>query len=280
MRNGFKFKDRHSSFFGVTVRTKSRPIRPEAKIYTIDMPCRDGAYDFSESNSTGREYFYDRTFVITMSVCADNLNLLQDKLSQLSSWLMGSGGLIFDDMPNTVWYGRISDEIIYMPNHGGKSASLEISMRVRPFGKCIFGTEGPVLDINMTLDNKIPIALDETVHYTVTGSGNVKVHNFGERPIRPCIHIQDAGAVILTLNGKTLSFESKGDCNVDFEKQSVTASGANVDVSGEFFEFMPGANIVHFENSGSDEVTIDVSYTPEFNYAVNLEAIDWGEEYA
>ena len=280
MRSGFKFKDKHSSFFGVTVKTKSRPIRPEAKVYTLDIPCRDGAYDFSEANQAGREYFYDRTFVITISVCADNIHTLQDRLSQLSSWLMGSGELIFDDMPNTVWYGRISDEIIYMPNHGGSSATFEVSMRVRPFGKCIFGTEGPVLDIEMMIDNTIPLALDETMHYVVSGSGTIAVRNFGERPLRPCIHIQGANAVILKLDGKTLSFESKGECIVDFEKQSVIAAGNNVEVSGEFFEFMPGKNLLYFENSGSGAVTIDVSYTPEFNYGVNLEAIDWGEDDA
>lgn len=31
MRNGFIFKDRHSSDFDVTVRTKSRPILPSVK---------------------------------------------------------------------------------------------------------------------------------------------------------------------------------------------------------------------------------------------------------
>ena len=50
MRNGFIFKDRHSSDFDVTVRTKSRPILPSVKENIVDLPYRDGGYDFSKSN--------------------------------------------------------------------------------------------------------------------------------------------------------------------------------------------------------------------------------------
>lgn len=48
MRNGFIFKDRHSSDFGVTVRTKSRPILPSVKENIVDLPYRDGGYDFQK----------------------------------------------------------------------------------------------------------------------------------------------------------------------------------------------------------------------------------------
>ena len=54
MRNGFIFKDRHSSDFGVTVRTKSRPILPSVKENIVDLPYRDGGYDFSKANPFGR----------------------------------------------------------------------------------------------------------------------------------------------------------------------------------------------------------------------------------
>ena len=44
MRNGFIFKDRHSSDFGVTVRTKSRPILPSVK-ENIDVYKRQVQYN-------------------------------------------------------------------------------------------------------------------------------------------------------------------------------------------------------------------------------------------
>ena len=65
MRNGFIFKDRHSSDFGVTVRTKSRPILPSVKENIVDLPYRDGGYDFSKANPFGREFYNDRIFTVT-----------------------------------------------------------------------------------------------------------------------------------------------------------------------------------------------------------------------
>jgi predicted phage tail component-like protein len=280
LRNGFKFKDRHSSEFGVTVKTKSRPIRPEAKTYMLDLPMRDGAYDLSAANEGGREYYYDRTFTMVLNVCADSLRELQNKLSSLSGWLSGSGDLIFDDMPETVWYGKISDEIIYAPERGGKCAALEVSIRVKPFAKCIFGTEGPVLDTELPIDSGIALIFEELMRFTVTGSAVLKVHNFGERPIRPKVTIENGGSVIMELGEKRLSFDSGGSCIVDFEERSVTANGENIAVSGEFFELSSGENSVRFENSDSEEVTVEFSYTPEFNYGVNPDAIDWGDDDA
>ena len=52
MRNGFIFKDRHSSDFDVTVRTKSRPILPSVKENIVDLPYRDGVYEYSRLRLT------------------------------------------------------------------------------------------------------------------------------------------------------------------------------------------------------------------------------------
>ena len=64
MRNGFIFKDRHSSDFDVTVRTKSRPILPSVKENIVDLPYRDGGYDFSKANPFGREFYNDMPIIL------------------------------------------------------------------------------------------------------------------------------------------------------------------------------------------------------------------------
>lgn len=114
MRNGFIFKDRHSSDFGVTVRTKSRPILPSVKENIVDLPYRDGGYDFSKANPFGREFYNDRIFTVAFNIYADNLAEMQRKLSLLSLWLCGESELIFDDMPFSKWRGKVSDEVIYI----------------------------------------------------------------------------------------------------------------------------------------------------------------------
>ena len=181
MRNGFTYNGCHSSQFGVTVKTRSRPIRPEAKRFAIDLPLRDGEYDFSAANALGREMFYERTFTVAISVFADGLEGLQSKLTAISLWLVGSGDLIFDDIPFVVWKGKVSDEIIYMPEHGGKKAVLDVSFRVKPFGFALFGTEGPVLDCDyLKLDSLFPIGLDDIYTFTVKNGGEIHILNFGE----------------------------------------------------------------------------------------------------
>lgn len=277
MRNGFKFNGRHSSEFGVTVRTKSRPLRPLEKTFTMDLPFRDGEYDFSSSNPQGREHFYSRTFIVSICAYADNLTQLQRKLSDLSLWLNGSGELIFDDIPLIVWRGKISDEIIYMPEHNGKSAVLEVSFRVNPFGSCVFGTDGPVIDDMVHIDDEIPISLDEFYVYSVNEDADLHIINFGDRPVRPVITIEGSAAKItLSLGDKTLSFTSNGDAAADFEKQTVSNSYGIIGVSGEFFEFGEGDNILHITNSNTADLTVNVQFSPEYMYSVDFAESKWG----
>lgn len=126
MRNGFIFKDRHSSDFDVTVRTKSRPILPSVKENIVDLPYRDGGYDFSKANPFGREFYNDRIFTVTFNIYADNLAEMQRKLSLLSLWLCGEGEL-FLMICHFQKAGKVSEEVIYMPEHSGRKAVMEVS---------------------------------------------------------------------------------------------------------------------------------------------------------
>lgn len=281
MRNGFKFKNKHSSQFGITVRTKSRPIRPETKSVTVDLPCRDGVYDFSRANPMGREYFYERVITVSISIMSESLEAMQNKLSAVACWLTGEGELIFDDMPYTVWNGRISDEIIYLPEHAGKTAVLEISFRVQPFSTSAFSSEGPVLDFAVPIDANIPIGIDAYLTGTISGSGSINILNFGDRPVRPVIQITGAAEdIIINCGGKTLSFSVSGDAVVDCENQNVSDSTGYKPVNGEFFELQSGINTLHFENSQTTALNIEVSYSPQFMYAVDFDVIDWSVDNA
>ncbi len=281
MRNGFKFNNKHSSEFGITVRTKSRPIRPETKSVTVDLPCRDGVYDFSRANPMGREYFYERVITVSISIMSQSLEVMQNKLSAVARWLTGEGELVFDDMPYTVWRGIISDEIIYLPEHAGKTAVLDISFRVQPFSTCVFSSEGPALDFAASLDTNIPIGIDVYLKGTVSGNGSADILNFGDRPVRPVIKITGAAEdIIMSCGGKILSFSVSGNVTIDCENQNVTDSGGYAAVSGEFFELQPGVNTVQVENSNTSPLDIEVSYSPQFIYAVDFAAIDWSVDNA
>ncbi len=282
MRNGFTFKNRHSSEFGVTVRTKSRPITAGVKSVTADLPYRDGEYDFSAANPQGRDHYKKRTFVLSLGITADNLTALQSKISKLALWLTGSGELIFDDLPLVVWKAKVADEILYMPEHGGTAAETEVSFSVEPFGEGLFGTEGPLLGHPLRLDSEIPLSTDCLYEHTVDGSGNISIVNFGDMPVSPVIDITgNTGNITLSLGEKTLSFSAGGkSVTADFEKQTVRTEGGVIGVTGEFFELSAGTNNIAVTNSASGDITVKVSFKPKYMYGADYSHMDWGDALA
>ena len=278
MRSGFKFKGRASSDMGVTVRTRSRPILPAVKRFTMDLSCRDGEYDFSAVNPQQRVHYSPRIFSVSIFVSADSLGALQKKISDISLWLAGSGELIFDDIPLIKWDANVSDEIIYMPERGGKNAALEVTFRAHPMGKCIFGEEGPLLDAPLEIGESVPLSMEEMYVYTVNQSAEITVINFGDRPARPVIEIEgSARSMTLSLDGRELSFTANGDVTVDFEKRLVGNTDGVLKVSGEFFEFKEGANTLQITNSVSSALTVTMHLTPEYMYGAHFEGFDGGD---
>lgn len=274
MKPGFKFNDKHTNDFGVTAQTQSRPIRPETKSQTYETPLTDGEYDFSDANIHGREFYNNRVFKIDLKVIADNLTVLQKKLSKLAAWLMGKGDLTFDDTPVVKWDAHIVDTIEYKPEHG-KSAVLSVLFKVKSFARLVFNVfDGPCLDDDILLDDDIP--LDTSEYFTFTGEGNHShtVMNIGEAAVRPIITISGvSGAVQLTCSGHTLTVP--GNCTVDCEHQLVTYDGASLmsSVSGTFFELAPGANVL----TVSKTATIEISYEPRYLHDADLSEVDWNE---
>ena len=282
MRNGFTFKDRHSSEFGVTVKTKSRPIIAGAKSFTLDLPYRDGEYDFSMSNPHGREHYRQRTFILSLGMTADNLAALTRKISKLSLWLTGSGELIFDDLPLVKWSGKVVDEIVYMPEHGGTKAEVEVSIAAEPLARGLFGTEGPLLRHPLPLGSQIPLSTDCLFTYTVNGESKLCIVNFGDMPVSPVITIEgQAGDITMSLGEKSLSF-SKGSKStvVDFERQTVKAGNETIGVKGEFFELPAGVNYLTVTNSASGDITVTVEFKTRHMYDADYSDIDWGDALA
>lgn len=278
MRNGFMFKNRHSSELGVTVRTKSRPVLPSVKESITDLPCRDGGYDFSRANPFGREFYNDRIITVSLVLLDGDIYQMQKKLTELSMWLSGEGELIFDDMPFVAWYGKVSDEIIYMPEHSGRKAAMEVSFRVRPFGACVFDTDGPTIGLPLELNSNIPIDISAGYKTTIKGVGTVNVYNFGDRPIRPVITLgKNAREAVLSLGDKSLSFVTIGETEIDFEKQSVKNADGYVPMTGDFFEFASGDNLLKITNSLTKAMTVEISFKPCFMYGEHFDDLEWGD---
>lgn len=293
MKTGFSFNNKHCSEFGAVMKTVSRPIHPEMKSYIFESPILDGTYDFSAANSYGRAFYKNRVFVISMLVFADNIYLLQDKLSQISLWLSGEGILVFDDMIDVEWKASVINGIDYAPENKGRQAILSVMFNVEPFsfGRFSFG-EDVMLDTSIPITAATPLEWGNLSEYYVTSKDHtipptVEVFNIGTWYVRPKIRINVQGcrAVSISLGEKTLTYignldpMENIDVVIDFEKQTATDKNGN-DLSGnlvgEFFELVPGKNTLTFENHWYDidrayGYNIEVRYVPRYMYDLDEE---------
>ena len=128
------------------------------------------------------------------------------------------------------------------------------------------------------LDANIPIDISCLFKFNISGSGDISVYNFGDRPVRPIVKLgASARNITLSMNGKSLAFMSNGQTTIDFEKQNVKNTSGNISVSGEFFEFPSGRNKLHIVNSNSQNMTAEISYTPYFMYDEHFDDLEWGD---
>ncbi len=294
MRNGFTFKNRHSSEFGIVAKTKSRPVLPEMKSYTFDSPLINGMYDFSESNEYGHAFYNDRFFEITLQVSADSLRELETKVSKIAVWLKGSGDLIFDDMPLVKWRARVVSELGFVPELRGKTTVMTVAFRAAPFSVCVFDTvSGPVIDSAVELGMNVPLDVPERFIWTVTGGESsyaaagktINVINAGNVHLSPLIRMEGTVKNISIESGdKTLSVNTSGSGFViDLKKKTVTdLSGQSVmtSVSGDFFELETDVNKITVSLYAIGEASIAVEYTPEFVYDFDFDDVDWSESNA
>lgn len=270
MRNGFSFKGCHSSEFAVTVKTLDRPIEPTAKEQLHEPSDMDGEHDFNGSER--RRYYSNRIIKVEIAVTADDLQALQRKLGKIAKWTMGEGELIFDDMPNVKWYGRVVDSVSYKPENGGKNAVLSISFKVKPFSELNFDVpDGPILDSNIELDSDVP--LDFTDYFTFEGAGTYTVTNIGNMPTKPVIEVSDCvDGITISCNGKTITVNEKEDFTIDCIRQQVYIEMLDGKESlmnkteGDFFELVAGDNTITI----AGDATVEVGYTANYMYNADL----------
>ncbi|MCC8169719.1 MAG: phage tail family protein [Oscillospiraceae bacterium] len=289
MRKGFTYKGLHSSQFGAVAKTKSRPVLPEMKSYTFESPIEDGAYDFSAVNEYGRAFYNDRFFEVQLQISADNLRLLEKKVSKTAAWLKGSGELIFDDMPMVKCKSWVGSEMGFVPELYGRKAVLTAAFRVEPFSFAVFDTaDGPVIDSAFELDLNIPLDISDVLTWYFTGdtssytyiSKTLEAVNAGNVHARPIIRIDGSVKnITLSCGDKELIINtSASGFIIDLKKQTVTDSdGESVMkyVGGDFFELGIPSDSVDITLYVMGEAVVSIEYEPRFIYDFDLDDVDW-----
>lgn len=281
MRTGFKFKGRHSSDFGIVAKTKSKPIVPEQKVYTYDLPGADGEIDMSECNEYGRTMYKSRLIEIELQISAGDLSELQRTAARIAAWLTGKGELIFDDSYGTKWDARVSSDISFAPELAGKKAVMSVVFKT-DMGKATFTTgEGVLLKDCISLDSNLPLDLAEKFKFSLSvGENNIKIANVGDFYTKPIFRFSEgAENVTINCNGKRIIAEDiEKDVIIDCERYIVTDSEGNnllKKKQGSFFELAPGLNDCSVYVSGACEMTVD--YVPMTMYDFDFACVDWGD---
>ena len=284
MDSGFRFKGRHSSEFGIIAKTKSKPIVPEQKIYTYELPGADGETDMSECNEYGRTMYKARLIEIELQIYADELAELQRKAARIAAWLTGSGELIFDDAYGTKWDARVASDISFAPELAGKKAVMTVVFKT-DMGKATFKTaDGILLSDSVSIDSDLPLDLAECFKYSLSvGENNIKIINIGDFYTKP-VFIFSAGAESITINcgGKKLMAEDiTSDVIIDCQRCIVTDNDGNNLLGkkqGRFLELAPGVNECSVYVFGACELTVD--YRPMTMYDFDFSAVAWGDDNA
>lgn len=288
MRTGFTYKNKHCSEYGITMVTKSRPILPELRSAPMELPNADGSMEYAAANDYGRAFYKNRTFTLGLYIRAANIYELEKRLSRIAVWLSGTGRLSFDDMPAVYWNAAVIDQIDYAPECSGTKAVLSVSFDVKPFSTAFFDTlNGPRIGAGIRLDDSVRLDSGKAMVFNVSGSGTFTVNNIGTAPVRPVYTIipdvtDEVSTWSMSSGGRAIgytSFVKYSSMILDTENYTCTYKDFDLmgGIFGEFFELMPGDNIINFVGTEGVNFTITVSYAPKFIWNADFEG---GESFA
>jgi hypothetical protein len=109
---GFIWNGIHTSDVGIHAEARSLPMVPEPKIVTEEIPGRDGFWDFSAFNASGRVHYRPREWEYR---CSFDGTLAKDPNARVNSimrlFASYSGYLTDDKCKNVRWRGVITNNI-------------------------------------------------------------------------------------------------------------------------------------------------------------------------
>lgn len=244
------FNGTHSSNdLGLKMYSKVRHILPEPKLVYEDIPGTDGEYDFSEVNPDNRTKYKPFTEEITFSIIELNSTAIRIKAREIAKWLScGEQKLIYDDEPNVYYLARIINKLD-IENQLIKLKSFTALFKCRPYGYAL---------------NE----LSESFEGIIIGESQI-INNPGTY-VKPVITITGTFSTLtLTLVDKTLTYSdaiNEAEIVIDCENMSCVKDeyiNKNNKLSGEFFEFENGNNILEIDGTNLN-CNVEVRFRPRY----------------
>jgi predicted phage tail component-like protein len=183
MLYGLTFNGKHSyKDFGLIMYSKNRPLLPEPKITTEDMPGMDGEYDYSAVNPDKEIKYKPREIEIEFTLKEPNLRLLRIKANKIAAWLAcGEQKLIFDDEEDKYYLAKVANKLD-LENQIVSIKRFTVQFRCRPFKFGLYYEGADIWDaFNFEED------VSQVTEFDVTGSKIVTIINVG-RKVMPTIN--------------------------------------------------------------------------------------------
>lgn len=267
MIKGFTFNNKHSfRDFGIVFKSKNRPVSPEPKIVSEELPGMDGEYDFSEANPDGRVKYKSRPIELECSFLQKNMTYIRIKTHEIASWLdCGEKPLIFDD-ETAVYYLAINSNKLDLETQIARFGKFTLNFKCRSFAYSVVNSneqikfgQGLICGYGYRLD-MVPTI------YTITGPTIINVYNPG-RYVKPVVRINGSFTTLSITSGlKTLTYNkplTNSTLIIDCNRFTATSNGVNVnnDLSGKYIEFVHGDNTLQISGTGLNfTLTLDFRY--------------------
>ncbi|QAT43437.1 distal tail protein Dit [Aminipila luticellarii] len=180
---GLSFRNIHSSFFGIGVRSDDRSVIPELRKNEFTIPGKHGATDY------GMNTYEKRTISVILGLMENaNHEELRLKARDIAKWLSGQGMLIFDDEPDKAYeagvYGYIGIEQIELVPAG----ILTVNFECQPFAESL---EYRQVNTQLTAS---PAEVNTQVNGSIETCCIITIKNMGDTDIKD-INIKRKAAI-------------------------------------------------------------------------------------
>lgn len=243
MNLGFTFKDIHSSTFGL-VGSPRIPLLPERRPSTVEIPGRDGTFDFNQDS------YAPRIVAVDCLVKAASREELTASLEGAAHWLSGSGYLIFGRTPARRWKAKV-----YMgidPVRVPVAAQFTIAFECQPYAEDVDEITGT---IGTTQDYGSPEVFYPVITVTKTGTTASSLQ----------VALASTGEVVMIKD----SLPSGTVIVFDMAAGKVTKNGVpcmdKVDINSRFFGIPSGEQTVSVTTAST--YTACMTYRRRFLYA-------------
>ncbi|NLD49342.1 MAG: phage tail family protein [Clostridiaceae bacterium] len=265
---GLKFNNKHSyNDYGLLIKSINRPIS-EPKLITEEIESADSAFDFSEINSDKRIKYKDKIITVTFAIKERNSANLRVKAREISRWLnCGEKQLTFDDESGMYYFAKLNNKID-LETQITVLQQFTVQFKCRPYAySTVQSNEQIQFGQGLQFGYNFMFDMTPTV-FNINTPSTISLYNSGDY-VKPVIIITGTASTIkLSCGGKTLSYNSVLTTGqtlaIDCAKYraTVNSSNANNAISGNYFEFENGSNILTVSGTNLNiNLTIVFRYT-------------------